>query len=234
MWLIDSTIGRKVIMALTGFCLILFLTFHAAMNCVALFSGEAYNTVCSLLGTNWYALAGTLAIAFLAVLHIVYAFWLTMQNRAARGSQRYQITEKPGKVEWASQNMLVLGIIVLLGLLLHLYNFWYNMMFAELVGMEAQFAPTDGFAFIKATFTNPVFIVLYIVWLAAIWFHLTHGFWSAMQTFGWNGKTWFCRWKVIGIVYVTLLMLCFVAVVVAFATGIAPSLCDCCQSCCGK
>ena len=234
MWLIDSTIGRKVIMAVTGFCLILFLTFHAAMNCVALFSGEAYNTVCSLLGTNWYALAGTLAIAFLAVLHIVYAFWLTMQNRAARGSQRYQITEKPGKVEWASQNMLVLGIIVLLGLLLHLYNFWYNMMFVELVGMEAQFSPTDGFAFIKDTFANPVFIVLYIIWLAAIWFHLTHGFWSVMQTFGWNGKTWFCRWKVIGIVYVTLLMLCFLAVVVAFATGIAPSLCDCCLACCAK
>ncbi|MDO5447187.1 MAG: succinate dehydrogenase cytochrome b subunit [Prevotellaceae bacterium] len=232
MWLIDSTIGRKVIMAVTGFCLILFLTFHAAMNCVALFSGEAYNTVCELLGTNWYALAGTLAIAFLAVLHIVYAFWLTMQNRAARGTQRYQITEKPGKVEWASQNMLVLGIIVLLGLLLHLYNFWYNMMFAELIGVQAQFSPTDGFAFIKATFTNPVFIVLYIIWLAAIWFHLTHGFWSAMQTFGWNGKTWFCRWKVIGIVYVTILMACFLAVVVAFATGIAPSLCTCCHACC--
>ena len=81
---------------------------------------------------------------------------------------------------------------------------------------------------------NPVFIVLYIIWLAAIWFHLTHGFWSVMQTFGWNGKTWFCRWKVIGIVYVTLLMLCFLAVVVAFATGIAPSLCDCCQACCAK
>ena len=232
MWLINSTIGRKVIMAVTGVCLILFLTFHAAMNCVALFSGEAYNTICGLLGTNWYALAGTLALAFLAVVHIVYAFWLTMQNRAARGTQRYDMTDKPGKVEWASQNMLVLGIIVLLGLLLHLYDFWYNMMFAELTGAVGSISPTDGFAFIKITFSNPVFAVLYLVWFAAIWFHLSHGFWSALQTFGWNGKTWFCRWKVIGIAYVTLLMLCFAVVVLAFLTGLAPSLGCCPFGCC--
>ncbi|MDO4800802.1 MAG: succinate dehydrogenase cytochrome b subunit [Prevotellaceae bacterium] len=224
MWLINSTIGRKVIMAVTGTCLILFLTFHAAMNCVALFSGEAYNTVCEMLGTNWYALVATLGLAFLAVLHIVYAFWLTMQNKAARGAQRYSVTDKPGKVEWASQNMLVLGIIILLGLLLHLYNFWYNMMFAELVGNVGPISPTDGYSFICITFSNPVLAVLYIIWLAAIWFHLSHGFWSAMQTFGWNGKIWFCRWKVIGIAYVTLLMLSFVVVVLAFLTGLAPSL----------
>lgn len=232
MWLFNSTIGRKVVMAVTGICLILFLTFHAAMNCVALFSGEAYNTICELLGTNWYALAGTLGLAALAVIHIVYAFWLTIQNRAARGTQRYDVTDKPGKVEWASQNMLVLGIIVLLGLFLHLYDFWYNMMFAELCGTVGQISPTDGFEFIKITFSNPVFAVMYLIWFAAIWFHLSHGFWSAIQTMGWNGKTWFCRWKVIGIVYVTLLMLLFAVVVIAFLSGCAPSLGHCPFGCC--
>ena len=121
--------------------------------------------------------------------------------------------------------MLVLGIIVILGLLLHLFNFWYNMMFAELLGFEGVNAPGDGFAWIQTTFSNPVYVVLYIIWLVALWFHLTHGFWSAMQTFGWNGKVWFCRWKVIGIVYSTLLMLGFLVVVLAFAFGCAPSLC---------
>ena len=180
MWLINSSIGRKVVMSVTGICLILFLTFHCCMNVAALFSEDAYNTICELLGANWYAVAATLGLAALAVIHIVYAFILTAQNRRARGSERYAVTDTPEKVEWASQNMLVLGLIILLGLLLHLFNFW---------------------------------------------FHLTHGFWSAMQTLGISGKIWFKRWKVIGFVYVTILMVCFLIVVLAFAFKCAPSLC---------
>ena len=120
MWLFNSSIGKKVVMSVTGIALILFLTFHCCMNVVALFSGEAYNMICELLGANWYAVAATLGLAALAAFHIVYAFILTMQNRRARGTERYAVTEKPAKVEWASQNMLVLGIIILLGLLLQL------------------------------------------------------------------------------------------------------------------
>lgn len=52
MWLINSSIGRKVVMSVTGIALILFLTFHGCMNVVALFSGEAYNTICELLGAT--------------------------------------------------------------------------------------------------------------------------------------------------------------------------------------
>ena len=86
MWLINSSIGRKVVMSVTGIALILFLTFHGCMNVVALFSGEAYNTICELLGANWYAVVATLGLAALAVCHIVYAFILTAQNRRARGT----------------------------------------------------------------------------------------------------------------------------------------------------
>lgn len=226
MWLISSSIGRKVVMSLTGIALILFLTFHACMNVAAFFSGKAYNMICELLGANWYAVVATLGLGALAVIHIVYAFILTAQNRRARGTERYAVTARPDKVEWASQNMLVLGIIVLLGLLLHLFNFWYNMMFAELFpSLHFDPAPADGFGKIIATFGNPVYVVLYIVWLVAIWFHLSHGFWSALQTVGWNGKVWFTRWKAIGLVYVTLLMLAFLVVVLAFAFHCAPSLC---------
>ena len=235
MWLINSSIGRKVVMSVTGLALILFLTFHGCMNIVALFSGKAYNMICEMLGANWYAVVATLGLAALAVIHIVYAFILTAQNRSARGNSRYDVatTVNAGKVEWASKNMLVLGIIIVLGLLLHLFNFWYNMMFAEIVGMETCLSPTDGFGWIKETFSNPVFVVLYIIWLVALWFHLSHGFWSAMQTFGWSGKIWLKRWMCIGNIYVTLLILAFIAVVLAFAFGCAPSLCDgaCCAAC---
>ena len=225
MWLCNSSIGRKVVMSVTGVALILFLTFHMSMNIVALFSGDAYNMICEFLGANWYALVATAGLAALAVLHIVYAFWLTMQNRKARGNERYAVTTRPQGVEWASQNMLVLGIIIILGLLLHLFNFWYNMMFAELTGIAVAHHPADGYAYIVDTFSCPVYVVLYIVWLVALWFHLTHGFWSAMHTFGWNGKVWYCRWKVIGIAYSTLLCLGFLVVVLWFA---AKGLCGCC------
>ncbi len=230
MWLCNSSIGRKVVMSVTGIALVLFLTFHGCMNVVALIDGDSYNVICKLLGANWYAVAATAALGALTVIHILYAFWLTMQNRKARGNSRYAVTDKPCKVEWASQNMLVLGIIVVLGLALHLYNFWANMMLPELIyGHDAVLhaaakgipGPADGYGWIVATFQDPIYVALYIVWLAALWFHLTHGFWSALQTVGWSGHIWFNRWRVIGNVYVTVIVLMFVAVVLGFACGLA-------------
>ncbi len=230
MWLINSSIGRKLVMSITGIALVLFLTFHMSMNVVALFSGEAYNMICEFLGANWYAVVGTLGLAALAVIHILYAFILTIQNRKARGDNKYDVTERPAKVEWASQNMLVLGLIVVVGLLIHLYNFWSKMMFVDLGGPGAEELSTNGAYWIQQTFSCPVYVVIYLVWLAALWFHLSHGFWSALQTIGWNGKVWFTRWKVIGICYVTLLVLGFAAVVIAYATGLVGA--PCCGECC--
>ena len=226
MWLTNSSIGRKVIMSVSGIALILFLTFHGCMNVVALFSAEGYNWICEMLGANWYAVLATVGLAALVALHFVYAIILTLQNKKARGNSKYQVTDRPAKVEWASQNMFVLGVIVILGMLLHLYNFWYNMMFAELVGAETLYA-ADGAYWIAQTFSCPVYTVLYLVWLVALWFHLTHGFWSALQTLGWSGKIWFNRWKCIGNVYATVIILMFAAVVICFQ---ARALC--CGACC--
>ena len=209
-------------MSITGIALILFLTFHGCMNLVALFSREGYNLVCELLGANWYAVAGTAVLAALVLLHFVYALVLTLQNQKARGSNRYKVTSKPEQVEWASQNMFVLGLIVILGLLLHLFNFWFNMMYAEIANAGFTYVGTvesagDGYGLIAYTFGHPVYAVLYVIWFVAIWFHMTHGFWSALQTLGWSGKIWFKRWRVIGNVYVTILMLIFLVVVLKFA-----------------
>ena len=219
MWLCNSSIGRKVVMSVTGVALILFLTFHASMNVVALISEEGYNWICEMLGANWYAVVATCGLAALVLVHFVYAIILTLQNQKARGANKYAVTDKPASVEWASQNMFALGLIVILGMLVHLKNFWYNMMFAELVGADTIYA-TDGVHWIGETFgvgvTGYVYTAIYLVWLCALWFHLTHGFWSAFQTMGLSGKTWFPRLKCIGMAYSTIIVLMFVAVAVWF------------------
>ncbi len=222
MWLLNSSIGKKLIMSLSGIFLILFLVFHLAMNMTAIFSEEAYNMICSLLGTNWYALAGTLVLAAGFVIHICYSIMLTLQNRKARGNDRYAVNATPKNVEWASQNMFVLGLIVVGFLCLHFAQFWYNMMFAELMGHHEVALGGDmvstqaGAEFIKYYFSNIVVVVLYLVWYGALWFHLTHGFWSAIQTVGWNNNIWINRWQVISNIFATLICLGFALVTIVF------------------
>ncbi|MCD7714676.1 MAG: succinate dehydrogenase/fumarate reductase cytochrome b subunit [Prevotella sp.] len=225
MWLINSSIGRKLVMSITGMALILFLTFHVSMNVVALISADGYNWICGILGAHWYAVAASAVLAALAVIHILYAFILTIQNRRARGANRYDVTVKPAKVEWASQNMLVLGLIVLVGLVIHLCNFWAKMMLVDLTGIGDETLSTNGVYWIRYTFSQPVYVVIYIVWIIALWFHLSHGFWSALQTIGWSGKKWFTRWKIISICYTTIICLGFLAVVVAYGLGLVGGDC---------
>ena len=87
MWLLNSSIGKKLIMSISGLFLVLFLLFHLSMNVAAVFSGEAYNMVCSLLGSNWYAVAATLVLAAGVVIHFVYANILTLQNRDRKSTR---------------------------------------------------------------------------------------------------------------------------------------------------
>lgn len=222
MWLLNSSIGKKLIMSISGLFLVLFLLFHLSMNVAAVFSGEAYNMVCSLLGSNWYAVAATLVLAAGVVIHFVYAIILTLQNRKARGNDRYAINARPKGVEWASQNMFVLGLIVILFMLLHFSQFWYKMMFAELIGhhevaLGSAMSPQDGAAFINYYFQgNAVITVLYLIWYVALWFHLTHGFWSAIQTIGWNNTIWMNRWECISKIVATVICGLFAIITIIF------------------
>ena len=223
MWLLNSSIGKKLIMSISGLFLVLFLLFHLSMNVAAVFSGEAYNMVCSLLGSNWYAVAATLVLAAGVVIHFVYAIILTLQNRKARGNDRYAINARPKGVEWASQNMFVLGLIVILFMLLHFSQFWYKMMFAELIGHHevalgsAMVSPQDGAAFINYYFQgNAVITVLYLIWYVALWFHLTHGFCSAIQTIGWNNTIWMNRWECISKIVATVICGLFAIITIIF------------------
>ena len=221
MWLLKSSIGRKLLMSISGIFLVLFLTFHMAMNLVAIISPEAYNAICHFLGANWYALAGTMVLAGGFMLHILMAFWLYWLNLRARGNQAYAVNSTPKSVEWASQNMLALGLFVAAFLLLHFWHFWAKMQLVEVLhGFGIEFGDiskaTDGIYHIQNTFSCSITALLYLAGLGALWFHLTHGFWSALQTMGINNKIWFERWRWIGNIYVTLVIFGFALVVVWF------------------
>lgn len=231
MWLMKSSIGRKVIMAVTGAALVLFLTFHASMNVVALISAEAYNTICEFLGSNWYAVAATVVLAVLVFVHFVMAIHLVIWNLQARGPEPYAIRTKPDDVEWSSQNMFSLGTVVILGLVLHLFNFWSKMMFTELNGGTDADLATNGIYHIVYTFhgigghslSGYIYTLLYLVWLGALWLHLNHGIWSAMQTMGMSNKAWFPRLKHISTIYTTIIITMFALVAVLFCAGYTPS-----------
>ncbi len=219
--LLTSSIGKKLIMSLTGAFLVLFLVFHLVMNMLAVFSAESYNMVCGFLGANWYALLGTAVLAGGAGLHIVYAFYLTLLNYIARGSKRYAVGSRAKGVSWASQNMLVLGFIVVCGLGVHLFNFWYNMQWVEITMSHEEIAaaclePQNGAAKVAALFANPVYCVIYLAWFVALWFHLTHGVWSMFQSAGLDNKVWLPRLKCVANIAATLIMLGFAFIVVFF------------------
>ena len=223
MWLIHSSIGRKAVMSISGITLLLFLLFHLSMNVAAVFSTDAYNAICSLLGANWYAVVATVVLGALIALHFFYAGMITLQNRKARGKDRYAVDKRPKGVSWASQNMFVIGLVIVGFMTLHFSQFWYKMMFAELLGHNEVtlcnglvVSPQDGTAFIHYYFSHLWVVIAYLIWYAALWFHLTHGIWSAFQTIGWSNPVWLKRWQLIGYIAATFIFLGFAFVTLFF------------------
>ncbi|MCE5205646.1 MAG: succinate dehydrogenase/fumarate reductase cytochrome b subunit [Porphyromonadaceae bacterium] len=221
-WLIKSSIGRKFVQSISGLFLILFLLFHVSMNLVLVFNFETYDFLANeVLGANWWAIVGTGIIALGFVAHIIYAIVLTLQNRKARGNDRYASASKT-PTTWSSQNMFVLGLFILLFLILHFYQFWYQMQFKELFMLDG--ARHDSAMLVEEVFSQAWVVIVYIAAFVALWFHLTHGFWSALHTVGWNNTIWMKRIKVLGNVISTAISLGFIIVALAMHFGFSNLL----------
>jgi len=204
-----TSIGKKVIMSLSGFFLILFLTLHACLNAAYLWSPEAFNHVCEFMSLPIIKIV-TPILVFGIVIHIIYAFVLFLQDYKARGKERYEVANKTKADGWASKNMLVLGVVVLLGMALHLTHFWAKMQLQEFLGNE----PLSGAEAMVQTLKPLWVLIVYLVWFCFIWMHLTHGFWSAFQSMGWNNNKWIKRLQWIGYIYCTAIILIFAVVAI--------------------
>lgn len=232
MWLVHSSIGRKVIMSLSGLFLIVFLCVHLTANMFMYVSPAAFGHACEFMGSPIVmAMVPVLALGF--VFHLVYAFILNARNLKARGQQKYLGGSKT-QVSFAAKNMLALGIIVLGGLAFHLTQFWAQMQLQVFMGSEeypllaqqgvAMFNEAGEliapYMLAKIYFGNVIFDIIYIVWIAALWFHLSHGFWSAFQSLGLNNRKWFCRWNTIGQIFAAIVCLGFISFPISFLLGI--------------
>jgi succinate dehydrogenase/fumarate reductase cytochrome b subunit len=112
--------------------------------------------------------------------------------------------------------MLVLGIVVLAFLVVHFIQFWAKMQMAEIAGTVEALPPAAGTLFLQEAFGQPWTLVVYAVGFVALWFHLTHGFWSMFQSVGWDNKVWMNRLKCIGNWWVSIVVALFLAEAIVF------------------
>ena len=209
----SSSIGRKLIMSISGMFLILFMVVHLTVNLTSLISREAYESACRFMDENIIIrfMVPVLALGF--VVHIAYAIILTLRNRKAR-PENYKVKSKT-KTSWASKNMLILGVIVLGFLITHLTHFWAKMQLQQLLGKEGE----NPYDLVKNLFTNGFYVVVYLIWITALYLHMSHGFWSMFQSMGATNNKWIPRIQLISKIFSLIIALGFATIPVYFFLG---------------
>lgn len=198
--LLKSSIGKKLLMSLSGLFLITFIAVHLTLNLLLLCdgNGELYNIGAHFMATNPLikVMEPVLALGF--VMHIIWSFMITLQNRKARPST-YASGERVISKCAPSQNMLVLGGMVLIFLVIHIWNFWYRIKIAGDLGHVTidGVAMEDASKMVMALFQSPCYVVLYVLGGALLGLHVSHGLWSGFQSIGLNNDVWRPRLKLI-------------------------------------
>lgn len=215
--LFNSSIGRKITMALSALFLIVFLLQHLTINFTSVLSADLFNELSHFMGTNFlvqYMLQPVLIIG--VVYHFVMGFILEAKNNAAR-NKKYAYNNAGANSNWASRNMIITGVVILLFLGLHFYDFWIPELNVKYVqgDMSGLIEGTDQFRYyeeLQHKFVSPVRTGLYCLSFIALIFHLQHGFASAFQSVGVNNKKYTPGIKTFGKVYSILVPLGFIVV----------------------
>ena len=214
----NSSLGKKLIMALTGLFLCTFLIVHLGGN-LLLFrndNGYSFNVYANFL-THFPPIEVIAYILYLCIIvHSIYALVLTIKNRRARPVGYAVVNKSPAT--WQSKNMGLLGAILLLFIVIHMRDFWFRYKYthevaykeyrtdlatnqtsvSDYVPVSADFEPTvstennteivrvkDLHANVVTSFSNPWYVIIYVIAMGAVSFHLKHGFQSAFRTLGW-------------------------------------------------
>ncbi|MGY6521348.1 MAG: succinate dehydrogenase cytochrome b subunit [Mongoliitalea sp.] len=185
---LSSTLGRKLLMALTGLFLILFLVVHLAGNLQLLLpdGGESFNVYAHTMANNPLIKVVSIGNFAFILLHVIYSIVLTQHNKKSR-PVAYAMSKEGKSSTWASRNMGILGTVILIFLVVHLKGFWYEAKFGTLpTTMIDGESYSDIYAIVAAAYANVWYVLIYVVSMGFLAFHLSHGFASAFQTLGLN------------------------------------------------
>ncbi|MEL7268467.1 MAG: succinate dehydrogenase cytochrome b subunit [Bacteroidota bacterium] len=185
--LAKSSIARKVVMALSGLFLVVFLTQHFTINITSVLDPETFNIWSHFMGYNplvQYVLQPILIGG--VIIHFIMGFILEIQNKKAR-SVRYAKFNGGANAPWVSRNMIYTGLVVLAFLGLHFYDFWVHEMAYKYVEFLPE-NPTRYHAETVEKFAPFWRTIIYIISFGLLSLHLWHGFSSSFQTMGVNNK----------------------------------------------
>lgn len=220
--LITSSIGKKYLMALSGLFLCLFLVGHLLGNLQLFISGQQgadnFNLYAKFMTTNPLVKVLSYLTYFSILFHIVDGLLLTIQNRRAR-PKKYIIEKGKANSSWASRNMALLGTILLVFIVTHMQNFWYVMHFGNIKLVNIDGLAIKDLHTVVMDFFNPainsmaaLMVGLYVFAMAAMGYHLQHGFSSAFQSLGLNHEKYNPIIKTIGTTFCVLVPTAFASI----------------------
>ena len=185
----NSTVGRKLIMGLTGLGLVLFVIVHLIENLLLYVSADAYNGYVERLHSLGILLTfAEVGLALMILVHALLAIRITKTNHDARGSERYAVYRSKGEPSHssvASRNMIITGVVILGFLVYHLIQFRFGPGMPEgyVANLEGK-QVLDLYRMVSEAFRNPICVGIYVAAMAFLGLHFRHGFWSAFQSLG--------------------------------------------------
>ncbi|MDA9883882.1 succinate dehydrogenase cytochrome b subunit [Flavobacteriaceae bacterium] len=187
MKLMSSSIGRKILMALSGIFLVVFLTQHFLINITSVFSENLFNTLSHFMGNNplvQFILQPVLI--FGVIFHFVMGFYLEILNSKSR-KKNYSKYSGSSNASWISRNMIFSGGVILIFLVLHFIDFWIPEMNYKYVEVLPE-DPNRYFEELVHKFESPIRTLIYSLSFIFLALHLLHGFSSSFKTVGVNSK----------------------------------------------
>lgn len=222
-WFIDfltSSIGKKLVMSLTGLFLITFLIVHLIGNLQLFFNdgGQAFNIYAKFMTTNPLIKFLSIGLYSGILLHAIQGVLIWRSNVAAKGSKYAVSTYKNGT--WMSKNMGLLGVLIFAFLCIHMGDFWYKMKFTDdipMVNYEGyDYAVKDLYSKVQWSFSQAWIVAVYLIGLVALALHLLHGFHSAFVTLGLVHKKYTPIIKILGWSYSIFIPLTYAAIPISF------------------
>ena len=202
----SSSVGRKIVMALSGLFLVIFLLVHLGIN-LTLFGGpDVFNAASHFMATNPFIQVMQFVLAAGFIIHIIMGIRLELQNRAAR-PVKYVKNNPAANSRWASRNMIITGLMVLLFLVIHLKDFFYEIKFGHV---------PDDYELVTGLFKNPVYVVLYVLAFILLGLHLSHGFQSSFTSIGARNAKYYNFIRKFGTIYSYFIAIGFSIIAIYF------------------